>query len=249
MARINPIPILLYHHIGDMPGATSAMLFTAHLQWLKVNGYRCLSLSEFKQRLEQTVPLANVQREVLISFDDGYADTYDTAFPILKEFNFKATVFLITNQIGRDGNLDWSSVLDLQESGLFECHSHSHTHSRSHSFDSLSEDLSNSRRSLAAHLNKPEASFDALAWPWGACDEQWEGLANELGFTFQFLVQTAAVLPDRGALRLPRICCDAMPLWRFICVLQSMSFRLGNVPLINSAAIAYRQIRGGFGYQ
>jgi len=245
---LNPIPVLLYHHIGDMQGATSTALFSAHLNWLLVNGYRGLSLTEFKQRLKQPTAKSSTQREVLITFDDGFADIYDTALPILKRFNFKATAFLITGKIGKDGYVDWPSVLDFQNSGLFECHSHSHTHYRWQSAAGITEDLIESRASLAINLNKPETDFDTLAWPWGACNEQWENLATDIGFTTQFLVQTAAVVPERGILRLPRICCDTMPMWRFIGLMHSMSFRLGNVPLINSASIAYRRLRGGFGY-
>ena len=246
---LNPIPVLLYHHIGDMQGATSTALFSAHLNWLLVNGYRSLSLTEFKQRLKRPTAKPSTQREVLITFDDGFADLYDTALPVLERFNFKATAFLITGKIGTAGYVDWPAVLNLQNSGLFECHSHSHTHYRWQSAASITEDLVESRGSLAMHLNKPEADFDTLAWPWGACNEQWENLATDVGFTTQFLVQTAAVMPERGLLRLPRICCDAMPLWRFISVMQSLSIRLGDVPFLNSASIAYRRLRGGFGYQ
>ncbi|MGZ4959255.1 MAG: polysaccharide deacetylase family protein [Methylomonas sp.] len=242
------IPALLYHQVGDEVGTTSEALFSAHLNWLTIQGYRSLSLAEFKQRLKHPDTKSNARREVLITFDDGYADIYDKVFPILKKFNFKATIFLITDKVGKERYLDWTSVLELQSSGLFEFQSHSHTHIRWPSEALVKEDLIESRMSLATYLNKPESDFDTLAWPWGACNKQWENLAIEAGFTTQFLVQTATVVVDRGSLRLPRTNCNAMPLWLFIGIMQSLSFNFHNVPLINWASYVYRRLRGGFGY-
>ena len=245
----NFIPVLLYHHIGEEQGATSEADFAKHLSWLVDNGYHCLSLPEFQQRLSQVSLSGGTRREVMITFDDGYADIYTSAFPVLKHFNIKATAFLITDRIGRGGYLDWPAVIKLQESCVIDCQSHSHTHSHWQSLVDLREDLLKSRRLLAKHLNKPAEDFDTLAWPWGVCNEQWEDLAGDAGFTTQFLVQTAAVLPGKGRLKLPRITCDAMPLWRFIAVMKTLRLSLGNVPLLNRASYSYRQLRGGFGYQ
>jgi len=69
------------------------------------------------------------QAYVSITFDDGYASTYEKAFPILNRYGFPATVFVITSYIGELQNyMDWDQVLTLSSLGKWEIGSHTHTH-------------------------------------------------------------------------------------------------------------------------
>ena len=66
----------------------------------------------------QTVPLKNIhndneKKKFVITFDDGYKDIYENAFPILEKFKFKATCFFVPNQIGKYNT--WDSDLNKYE--------------------------------------------------------------------------------------------------------------------------------------
>jgi peptidoglycan/xylan/chitin deacetylase (PgdA/CDA1 family) len=77
-------------------------IFDAQMQFLK-SCYRVMSLQELVARAAKgDVP----ERAVAITFDDGYRDNYDYAFPILKKYNFPATIFVATGAIGT-GKLIW----------------------------------------------------------------------------------------------------------------------------------------------
>ena len=90
------ILILMYHRFSPeiSPHKVSAAEFEAHLEYLKKNN-RVLSLSEVLIYLQNDKALP--PNTVVITIDDGYADTYKTAFPILKKFGFPATLFAVTD--------------------------------------------------------------------------------------------------------------------------------------------------------
>ena len=90
------ILILMYHRFSTEknPHKTSAAEFAAHLEYLKKYNH-VLSLAEIRQCLENDKSLPT--NSVAITIDDGYADTYEIAFPTLKNFGFPATLFAVTD--------------------------------------------------------------------------------------------------------------------------------------------------------
>ena len=91
-----------------------------NLQWLSDHGYTTVLPSE----LAGGDPLP--KRAVLITFDDGYASNYLLALPVLKEFNAKAVVSVVTRYIGTPDFLTWDMCRGLVDSGLVEIGSHTH---------------------------------------------------------------------------------------------------------------------------
>src|SRR5690606_1373661 len=72
---------------------------------------------------------------IMITMDDGYESNYIYAYPVLKEYNMKATIFLITSLIKNEEEkhllkgipkLSWEQIQEMSESGLIEFHSHTH---------------------------------------------------------------------------------------------------------------------------
>lgn len=107
--------------------------FESHCKFFAENGYKSLTFSEFCE-------FGNTNEKYFaITFDDAYKNVYENAFPILKKFGFKATVFVITDFIGEknlwDVNLGWKvfphlneqEIIELSESG-WEIGSHTKSH-------------------------------------------------------------------------------------------------------------------------
>jgi len=94
---------ILFYHSVDNSGShisNTPETFEKHLAYLKDNGYKSISLSEFvdSNYLENGCP----DKLVLITFDDGYENNYHIAFPILKKYGFIATIFIATDFVGGD---------------------------------------------------------------------------------------------------------------------------------------------------
>jgi peptidoglycan/xylan/chitin deacetylase (PgdA/CDA1 family) len=130
------VPILMYHYISEPPvGADeirknltiSPGVFEAHLQYLLNNGYRTISLHQLTLHLTRGEPLP--EKPIILTFDDGYRDNYENAFPLLKQYGFTGTFFLLTNFVdeGRTAYLTWDQVKELAAAGN-EIGAHSRDH-------------------------------------------------------------------------------------------------------------------------
>jgi peptidoglycan/xylan/chitin deacetylase (PgdA/CDA1 family) len=177
---IEGIPVLMYHRIGvPPPGARHGKLwvrpadFRRQVETLLLRGYRPLLFSELSESRPEP------EKPALITFDDGYADNYEAAFPTLRELGAKANVFLVHDGIGRhDGWHDpegepWvrmltlERILEMQGSGLVEFGSHTMTHAHLPSLD-----IERSRweifESKARLEDKLGREVSAFAYPYGA---------------------------------------------------------------------------------
>ena len=100
--------ILAYHSVSQHRTdglAVPAGEFERQMDWLHRRAYRTVTVTEFiNGGFSPDEPLA------LITFDDGYADNYDVAFPVLKRFGFVATVFLVSDFVGTGRTFRWDSL-------------------------------------------------------------------------------------------------------------------------------------------
>jgi len=263
---LTPIPILLYHRVGDDKSAltTSPQDFESHLQWLSNQGASFLSCAELESVLGGQSRRSG--KQVLITFDDGYRELYEIALPLLQRYGAKAVAFVITGRMrclsalaadaGEfDGHLSLPEVRAIQESGVLEVHSHTHGHEDWSSrtprsgdkFDLLREDLVQSREFLSDSLRLPRTHFRHLAWPWGYSNPLLIDVAKSVGFSYQYLVQFAAANRIGVTDRLPRICCDGMPIDAFrrrVGILMNGKM----AGFVNFMTSAHRRVRGRFSY-
>lgn len=103
-----------------------------HLNWLKKNGYKIVSVQNIFDAAEGKGALPD--KAVLLTFDDGYVSFYTRVFPLLKKYRYPATVALVGTWM--DGNvtadepgkplLNWDQVREMVQSGLVEIASHSY---------------------------------------------------------------------------------------------------------------------------
>ena len=115
---------LMYHSVDNEKGKGGIFVneFEEHIKWIKEK--KTFKMEELKN-LNYILP----KNSILITFDDGYKNNYTLAFPILKKYNMKATIFLNTKFIGKDEfYLNWDEIKEMYESGLvdFQLHTHSH---------------------------------------------------------------------------------------------------------------------------
>ena len=124
------VPILMYHHIqiypgGDNPSSPTIFVspasFRAQLDWLVAHNFATVNPSY----LLHPTPLA--KKPVILTFDDGYQDAFDTIFPILEKYHFQATFFPIVDNIGAGGFLNQAEIMEMKQAGM-NFGSHTLTH-------------------------------------------------------------------------------------------------------------------------
>jgi peptidoglycan/xylan/chitin deacetylase (PgdA/CDA1 family) len=128
--RAPRVPILMYHGMQQEVGGrhpyfetnTSRERFAAHMKFLHENGYTTVNLNE---ALESMMTGRNSEKRVVITFDDGLRDFYTHAFPILAEYNFKATMFIVSGltaneTVCADGKeyMTWAEVREVHARGI-----------------------------------------------------------------------------------------------------------------------------------
>ncbi|MHB0914751.1 MAG: polysaccharide deacetylase family protein [Thermoleophilia bacterium] len=128
------LPILMYHHIKD-PAAEDSQLtrglsvspaaFETQMIHLQQQGFQTVSMEQLFAAMYLGEPLP--AKPVLLTFDDGYADNYTLAAPILEKYGFSGTFFIITGMAGIEGYMTWDQVLDLEGRGM-EIGSHTVAH-------------------------------------------------------------------------------------------------------------------------
>ena len=122
--RKNFVLCLMYHSVDSEKGKGGIFVdeFQEHIKWIKDK--KTFKMEELKG-LNYTLP----QNSILITFDDGYKNNYTLAFPILKKYNMKATIFLNTKFIGEDeAYLNWDEIKEMYQSGLIDFQLHTHSH-------------------------------------------------------------------------------------------------------------------------
>ncbi len=130
------VPVLMYHSVadGDAETVISVENFRKHMETIAENGYNPVSLEDMVNFVDFGTPLP--ENPVCITFDDGYADNYLNAFPVLREFNFKATIFVIGSSVGLSNyketyhsitpHFDYDQAKEMAESGLISIQSHTY---------------------------------------------------------------------------------------------------------------------------
>lgn len=162
------IPILMYHHLCESEKDVNSQTVTAEkfesdLKWLSENGYRTILPREMVENKSKHGYIPN-GKEVILTFDDGYKSNYELAFPLLKKYNAKAEISVITFMID-DSDLihpyfcNWDMLKEMTESGLVEIGSHS---DNMHNPDNNGEMYSSEANGLKRYT-KEEALADAKA--------------------------------------------------------------------------------------
>ena len=188
--------VLNYHMVNRMfiSLAIDPEDFDWQMKYLVDHGYHTISPEELYAFLEGKGTLPD--RPVLITFDDGYVDNYTNAYPILKKYNLKATIFIVTGFVSeRKGYLTWDQLREMEQHGI-TAQSHTVTHAPlpELSDERIREELIVSKQQAEAELGHP---IEFIAYPTGVHDLHIVGIAKEAGYKGGFTVKYGNV--DRSS--------------------------------------------------
>ena len=210
------IPILMYHSISAGCGprfqrfAVSPAAFREHARFLSAHGFQSLTVSQLVAALDGEAALP--PKPVVLTFDDGFADFYEAALPILLEFGLTATLYVVSGAIGGTSDwlagigegdrrlVGWRQLDEIRRSGI-EIGAHTVTHA---ALDLLpigaaKAEIARSKRDLEEGLGASVLSF---AYPFGYYNEDVRGLVKDQGYASACAVRYAmsSLADDRFAL-------------------------------------------------
>ncbi len=212
-AAATRIPILTYHSISDGSGptVTTPDVFARQLEEIDNCGWTVISLAKCSEWLRNGAEVK--PRSLVITFDDGYQDFADAAFPTLEAHGFPATVFVPTQLPGQAGIWDgatapvrplmsWETIKTLTEKGIsFAPHSRTHADLTKLSKSRLLEETLGSKEDLREHLGEPAPYF---APPYGRSSAQVRA-AIESGYHLSLGVRFGIARRTSPIYDLPRI--------------------------------------------
>lgn len=193
--------VLMYHMVRQhIDGAKFNKLrvkpteFEKQVAWMKSEGFHFVTMQELQDDWGK-----HPEKTVAITFDDGYLDNLEHAFPILEKYQAKATIYVVVDrhdrdwstykkahhnsgELAREPKLNDEQVKQLAASGLVEIGSHTMTHAN---LDKLSDEaclseLTQSKQQLEEMIGKPIHSF---AYPFGIYSERDVLLTKQAGYT------------------------------------------------------------------
>lgn len=165
-------PILMYHAIDGQRvkdyAAVSSQAFTKQMQFIKKGKYRVISLSDYCTLLKNNRPIS--RKLVVITFDDGLKDNL-VAVKILRELDFPATIFMIVNNIDKDGYLSNQDIMWILANSRVQISSHTvnHHYLPSTRDGQLKSEIILSKEKLQERYLIP---VETIAYPLGGFDER-----------------------------------------------------------------------------
>lgn len=168
------LPILMYHAIDDNVWGLKGLFvstsnFESQMKYLYENGYTSLSFDQIES-------FDNYAKPVIITFDDGYEDVYTYAYPVLKKYNLKATVFLISSAIGSSRFLKPAEINEMSDLVSFQSHTVNHVELDKQSSQNLINECSLSKQAIEKLTGK---TVIALCYPSGKYNDNVKRVTSE----------------------------------------------------------------------
>jgi peptidoglycan/xylan/chitin deacetylase (PgdA/CDA1 family)/SAM-dependent methyltransferase len=212
------VPILMYHSVAEdgppelSPYRISPQAFREQMRYLRRHGYHSITIEDWGACIAAQKPPPG--RPVILTFDDGYKDFIENAWPILERADFKATLFIVTERVGRVADWDpavsrplalmsWRDLQELQaKGGEIGSHSASHKDFLAISVDQVMAEGQHARGKLREKLGS-EAKI--IAFPWGRGDEGVRRALARCGYTFGLTTWGGKSTLADDPMNLPRI--------------------------------------------
>lgn len=188
------LPVLLYHRVVNSKNDTGKHKiyvyknrFESQLQYLKKSGFETLTFRDLLNNNNH-----DWNKKIILSFDDGYEDNYDIAFPLLKNYGFKAVIFLVTkqkdNSWGRSEGepvfrmMSEKQIREMSDYGIeFGGHTQYHPNLTKVSEEEANKEIEGCKRDIERITQKECVSF---AYPFGAVNETVKSIVKSSGYRF-----------------------------------------------------------------
>ncbi len=177
--------ILLYHSIERSDQKKDKMglgappeIFRMHMQYLKENNFRIIDLPSLVKRINNNISIPD--KSVVITFDDGYKSILTEALPIIKEFGFKAILFVNLYFVERKlpdhlfwhdwPTLNWGEINELYDAGV-SIGSHAVTHNELAGLndEELKKEIADSKELIERNIN---GKINTFSYPHGSFNEK-----------------------------------------------------------------------------
>ena len=205
----------MYHSISEHVGKekhnkwrVKPKDFEKQMNWFYKNNWKSFTISELVKLDE--IP----KKSFVVTFDDGFEDNFLNAFPILKKYNFKATIYLVPNQKTNQWEVKNTSVLSnllnneqilqMQNSGLIEFGSHtlSHVNLSTINDEQLLNELKKSKEEVEKITNQ---ECEAFAYPYGKFDDNIVNSVKRVGYKNATVVKRGLFKKDDDVFTIKRV--------------------------------------------
>ncbi len=193
--------VLMYHMVREhIDGAKFNKLrvkpeeFEKQVAWMKAEGFHFVTMHELQQNWGR-----HPEKTVAITFDDGYLDNLENAYPILEKYQAKATIYVVVDrhdrdwstykkahhnsgELAREPKLSDEQIKQLAQSGWVEIGSHTLTHANLDKLDDAAclFELTESKKQLEQLIDTSVSSF---AYPFGIYSDRDVRMAKEAGYS------------------------------------------------------------------
>jgi peptidoglycan/xylan/chitin deacetylase (PgdA/CDA1 family) len=211
------VPILMYHEISAEPVSASRLgvapdRFAQQLQYLHASGYHTLTAADLDAAMKSGTPLP--AKPVVLTFDDGTADFYEVALPLLAEHGFTATLFATSGWMATPGGrtccrkvppgmLSWDQLRAIAGAGI-EIGGHTISHPQLDQLppDLLRKELTDSKSELESQLGQP---VTGVAYPFGYSSRLVRAQAACGGYEYGCVVGNRLATAAADPFALPRL--------------------------------------------
>ncbi len=210
------VPILMYHRIWSVkPGASRMMvemsvspaMFGAQMKYLSDGGYHTITMAQLAEHLQArhdggyVPPLPT--KPIVITFDDGYKTQYYNALPVLRQYGFKATFYIIASAPGTADYMTWDMIKELDAGGMdIESHTWSHKLLTIQSDATLTRELVGAKNELEKRLGHPVKGF---CYPYGGYNARVIKAVAAAGYTNATIVGGGRYESYAKRLVMPRV--------------------------------------------
>jgi peptidoglycan/xylan/chitin deacetylase (PgdA/CDA1 family) len=209
----------MYHSIGTTPGPVknpglyvAPRMFRFQMWYLKIAGFRVVPLRDILAFLAGEHRGENL---VALTFDDGYRNFLDNAYPVLKARGYPSTVFIISDLTGkeniwvhrsprfRERLLDWNDIIHLSRNGVdFGSHTRTHPSLIRLPLRDIEEEVQGSKDLIEERV---QSSVDFFCYPYGEYNEEVLSAVRRAGYLGAVTTKRGYVYRDGNPFEINRV--------------------------------------------
>lgn len=211
------LPVLMYHHIEPEELAKKnkrtglnvpPAMFKTQMEYLVTKGYVSITPADLANFFDNGVKLPN--KSILITFDDGYVDNGDEAYPIMKALGIKGTIYIATGLMENFNYLTWAKINEMNNSGIINFGNHTWSHKNvGGNHDVVTKEITMADKQLADHGINAVKTF---AYPYGLDTKFAEKLLADMGYKLAFTTVQGRTMCTKLRFSLPRVRVGNAPL-------------------------------------